>query len=353
MARTGNDGTRNSSPGKPLSNQAQFREAVSPEFTSVPEDTRTAKKKEYENPITAFKAAAEGPDNFSEAVMDIFSEIGTLISFIFGAIYDAFDPADKYRTDLKLAAMQAQQADSKIRNAGKTFLDIVKPDFDYGAGAPPDAAPEETRTRLNTARRRVTEIARNPDHPDRARPPMDLANEIFGDTLGTLGYDEEQRKSILELMAYVADVESSDDYNIAYGNRKANFTSMSINKVLQWQEQNNPPGNATAAAGRYQITNKTLKMLKTRLNLTGNEVFDKAMQDRMALELLKIRGLDSYIAGTKTAAEFMNELSKEWAALENSRGVGHYDKDGINQSREGSGQKVAQILSDINSPTRA
>lgn len=97
------------------------------------------------------------------------------------------------------------------------------------------------------------------------------------------------------LLDMIADAEHSVEdphrYNTAMGNRPVNFVGMSINEVLQWQKDNNPPGLATAAAGRYQIIRNTLLDLKDRMGLTGRELFDQNMQDRMATELLKKRAL--------------------------------------------------------------
>lgn len=132
------------------------------------------------------------------------------------------------------------------------------------------------------------------------------------------------------LLALIRDAEHSRTgdtvYNTAFGNRTVDFTNMTINEVLQWQLENNPEGPGTAAAGAYQIIRPTMEMLVTRMGLTGNELFDKNMQDRMAIELLKIRGL-----GRATHTQFAHNLSREWASLpRDAGGRSYYDGDGIN-----------------------
>lgn len=135
------------------------------------------------------------------------------------------------------------------------------------------------------------------------------------------------------LLAMIRDAEHSvgspECYNIAYGNRSANFTDMTINQVMQWQRENNPEGLGTAACGGYQIILPTMEMLVDRMGLSGNEKFDIAMQDRMAVELATIRGL-----GRLQGQDLLTNLSKEWASVPtDSSGKSYYDGDGINSAQ--------------------
>ena len=93
------------------------------------------------------------------------------------------------------------------------------------------------------------------------------------------------------------------------------LTEMTINQVLDWQKAANPPGLGTAAAGRYQIIEPTLKGLVRNLGLTGDELFNEEMQDRMAFSLLEGRGWGKFIRGSITAEQFADNVAKEWAAL--------------------------------------
>jgi len=115
------------------------------------------------------------------------------------------------------------------------------------------------------------------------------------------------------------------------------LTEMTINEVLDWQVEANPPGPGTAAAGKYQIINKTLKDLVDKAGLTGEELFNEETQDRLAMILLKRRGLDKFLAGSITQEQFANNLAKEWASLPvvsgAKKGKSFFDGDGINNAQ--------------------
>ena len=121
------------------------------------------------------------------------------------------------------------------------------------------------------------------------------------------------------------------------------LTEMTIDEVLDWQAAANPPGPGTAAAGRYQIIEQTLRGLKRQMDLTGDERFDPAMQDRMAFELMLGRGWDRFARGTLGARDFALSLAKEWASLPVldtargahrlvHRGQSYYAGDGVNKA---------------------
>lgn len=94
------------------------------------------------------------------------------------------------------------------------------------------------------------------------------------------------------------------------------LTSMTVDEVLAaqlvWVKQWEQP---SGAAGAYQIIRKTLLGLKKALGLTGREKFDPALQDRMAMKLLEMRGLGKFLAGGWSIQTFGNSLAKEWASF--------------------------------------
>lgn len=147
------------------------------------------------------------------------------------------------------------------------------------------------------------------------------------------------------LLSLIRRVESTDNYNIANGMRPVNFTGMTINQVLAWQERDEVTnGDKSAAAGAYQIIRETLIGLKRDMGLTGNELFDERMQDRMAMVLLRQRGYDDFRSGRMSAEQFMRELSLEWAALpKDASGVGSHDGDGINKARASTGTVLSTL----------
>lgn len=142
------------------------------------------------------------------------------------------------------------------------------------------------------------------------------------------------------LLDLIARVESSDNYNAYFGNAKntkINFTSMTVDEVLQWQKEYVKKGSPSSAVGRYQIIDTTLSGLVERLDINTKQKFDKPMQDRLAVALLERRGAASYVKEKITREEFAANLAKEWAALPkvtgNNPNESYYAGDGLNKSR--------------------
>lgn len=125
--------------------------------------------------------------------------------------------------------------------------------------------------------------------------------------------------SILEL---IAKGESGGDYNATLDNGAwtggpKNLVGMTLNEVraLQKQMLANPANRAkygnglgSSALGKYQIVGKTLEGLMGEMGLSGNELFDEGMQDRMASHLLNRR---------LASGQGMTGLRNEWTSLKN------------------------------------
>lgn len=97
-----------------------------------------------------------------------------------------------------------------------------------------------------------------------------------------------------------------------------NLTQMSIREVRRLQQEmlNNPNNQLNSSAvGRYQIVGTTLEGLISTMGLTGEERFDEQMQDAMAEQLLRGRGLERFQAGELSEDAFMNNLNQEWASF--------------------------------------
>lgn len=137
------------------------------------------------------------------------------------------------------------------------------------------------------------------------------------------------------LLNMIAEGESGGDYNIAWGRRHPTtadghpLSDMTINEVLAWQKSSKA---ASDAAGKYQIIEPTLRASMKAMGLTGNEKFDPAMQDRIAMHLLEQRGLSKYLAGNMSKEDFLHRVSQEWAAVPDPKkgGRSHYAGDGLN-----------------------
>lgn len=145
------------------------------------------------------------------------------------------------------------------------------------------------------------------------------------------------------LMDIVGAKESNNDYNIAYRGTRNNFTDMTIDEVLDWQKKFVNAGSPSSAVGRFQIIRKTLKDLKKKMKLSGDELFSPEMQDAMFVQLLKRRKYDKWVDGEISDEEFGNNIAKEWASfpvltdMKGSKrnvkvGESYYAADGLNKA---------------------
>lgn len=137
---------------------------------------------------------------------------------------------------------------------------------------------------------------------------------------------------ILDLLGATEGTDKGRGYNetLGYGSftgGPVDLTTMSLNEVRQLQKGmlSNPANTFNSSAvGRYQIVGQTLQRLMQRMGLSGSETFTPELQDAMALELMRMRGLDMWLSGEMTTDQFINGLSEEWASVPNSAGNGSY-----------------------------
>jgi conjugal transfer mating pair stabilization protein TraG len=142
------------------------------------------------------------------------------------------------------------------------------------------------------------------------------------------------------LLNTIAQGESNGNYNAYFGhaaNADIRFTDMTVEQVLQWQEEYVHSGSPSSAVGRYQIIRPTLLGLVDELSLDRQEHFDAALQDRLAIALMERRGSVAYVNQKLTREQFAANLAKEWAALPSVIGpdptASYYADDGLNKSR--------------------
>lgn len=113
--------------------------------------------------------------------------------------------------------------------------------------------------------------------------------------------------------------EAAGNYN-AYlrhpGNTSIEFTSMTLQQVLDWQDQaiNNPRIGGSAVGGP-QFIKPTLLRLVEQQNIDLNRPFDEALQDELATVLLEEAGLSDYISGRLEPDMFAYNISGIWAAV--------------------------------------
>ena len=159
-------------------------------------------------------------------------------------------------------------------------------------------------------------------------------------------------------------------YETIYGHNEDKLTkpitAMDVNEVQHWQ-----PGFTksfgSSATGAYQFMHATLKELKAKVGLTGEEIFTPDLQDDLGFVLLKRRGYQSWIDGKSTTDTFMVGLAKEWASFPVpsrmqgahrvvERGQSYYAGDGLNKAllaRQGlAGCEAARGATDVVEPAR-
>lgn len=137
---------------------------------------------------------------------------------------------------------------------------------------------------------------------------------------------------MLNLLGKTEGTDRGDGYNetLAYGaftNGDVDLEHMTLDQVdkLQTDMLSHPDNTMNSSAvGRYQVIRTTLRGLRQEMGLDPDALYDKAMQDKIAMHLLERRGLSRWQAGEMSDAEFMDSLAKEWASLPTRTGKGNY-----------------------------
>ena len=158
------------------------------------------------------------------------------------------------------------------------------------------------------------------------------------------------------LLELIGKHESRGDYNaLVYGKggrntpRRAALTDMTIDEVYKYQSGMISRGHASTAVGKYQIINSTLRGAVQDLGLDPKRTkFSPEVQDQLAIQLMRGRGLDRFLASDRNPRElnrFIFNLSKEWASLpKDSTGAGYYDGFNGNRAASNSWGQLAGIL---------
>lgn len=116
---------------------------------------------------------------------------------------------------------------------------------------------------------------------------------------------------------------SSYDVPFNYGRfarQSKPLTQMTLGEVDELQSRmHSHPDNrgGSTPVGRYQFVRGTLRELKVQLELDDRQIFDAALQDRLATKRLEMRGLRDYMDGKITESEFQRRMANEWASIEN------------------------------------
>jgi muramidase (phage lysozyme) len=150
---------------------------------------------------------------------------------------------------------------------------------------------------------------------------------------GSMSYATPSGNVVGRLLEYIGKKESNGNYNILVGGKtEPNLTNMTIAEVLEYQRGMRQRGHESTAVGKYQIIRGTLESLIKEGYASPSDKFNASIQDRLAVGLLKRRGLDQYQAGKISKDRFADNLSKEWASLPYNTGQSYYAGVGSNKS---------------------
>lgn len=159
-----------------------------------------------------------------------------------------------------------------------------------------------------------------------------LPQWLGGDAPAAAGEAAGAYKPVLDLIGRAEGTDKRRGYNETLGYGKftggdQNLTGMSLKEIdaLQTKMLADPSNNFNSSAvGRYQITRTTLRDLMKQQGLTGDEKFDPAMQDRLAMMLIKQRV-------TGTVASMQRGFSGTWDSIPAGEGsdlsaAGHHTR---------------------------
>ncbi len=154
-----------------------------------------------------------------------------------------------------------------------------------------------------------------------------------------------EKNPLLEL---IAKHESNGNYNVIYGGTERDLVNKTIREIFKVQEDMLRKGLRSTAVGRYQFIHRTLEGLVSQLKIKGGRLFDEALQDLLAFELLNRRGYQRFLLNQITKAQFMMNLAKEWASFpKDMGGKSYYAGDGLNRALV-TPEEVLKVLTTLN-----
>lgn len=142
------------------------------------------------------------------------------------------------------------------------------------------------------------------------------------------------------LSDFIGSVEAPKGYGQVYGGSrvKRDVSKMTVGEVLAFQKEmlrsqrHKPVDQRSSAVGKYQFISKTLRGLIRKHKVPMETPFNKELQDSLALELMKGRGLDRYLDGRLSENQFADNLAKEWASMPNRSGKSAHAGVGTNRA---------------------
>lgn len=138
-----------------------------------------------------------------------------------------------------------------------------------------------------------------------------------------------------------------ENYNAIFGDgkqSKKNFTEMTLNEILAYQKEYKI-WKWSAAIGRYQFMDYTLKAMMERYQIDGDTKFSSEMQDRLAFLKLNERGLASFRAWRIGKEDFQMNLAREWASIaKDGSWLSYYHGDSMNNHASAAWKQIWDVL---------
>lgn len=140
------------------------------------------------------------------------------------------------------------------------------------------------------------------------------------------------------------------NYNAIYGNGKQSeekFTEMTLDEVLNYQGKYKI-WRWSAAIGRYQFMDYTLRSMMQRYDISGSTIFSPETQDKLAFLKLNERWLNSFKNWYITKEEFQMNLAQEWASIaKDASWLSYYHGDSMNNHASAAWKETLAVLDKI------
>lgn len=173
-----------------------------------------------------------------------------------------------------------------------------------------------------------------------------------------------------KLLGFIYETETGkgppDCYEVIYGHNQTKLIKPITRMTLDEVQKAQPTWTkrfGSSAAGAAQIMRDTMDSPKTmadlegEMGLSGSELFDPDMQDRMAFHLLKRRGYEQFMSGRIGVVAFAKRLAQEWASFpvlaatkgahrQVKRGQSYYAGDGVNKALVPA-EDIESLLDDV------
>ena len=142
--------------------------------------------------------------------------------------------------------------------------------------------------------------------------------EVDPDALTVWPDDSAARKHLRDLIGSKESARYGYNGYFNDGNKapkpEKSISKMTLAEIYAYQDRLFRSQNGTPV-GRYQITKATLRDLQRELRLPMTQVFDAALQDKLADRLFEKNGLNDYFGGKISAQQFQDRLKPIWATI--------------------------------------